>query len=72
MKPVFLTADFIHADFSAVFLLLFYFPIVSLLWDSLLNIGWMIDYDKMAFHADSVLFFFKGDYGANFFHNFRH
>ncbi len=29
-------------------------------------------YDKMAFHADSVLFFFIGDYGANFFHNFRH
>lgn len=60
MKPVSLTEDFIHADFSAVFYECSNSPIVS------------FSYDKMAFHADSVLFFFIGDYGANFFHNFRH
>lgn len=55
MKPFSLTEDFIHADFSAVFYECSIPPIVS------------FSYDKMAFHADSVLFFFKGDYGANFF-----
>lgn len=60
MKPFSLTEDFIHADFSAVFMNVLFPSIVS------------FSYDKMAFHADSVLFFFIGDYGANFFHNFRH
>ena len=39
MKPVSLTEDFIHADFSAVFYEYSIFPIVTLSWDSLLNIG---------------------------------
>ncbi len=72
MKPVSLTENFINTDFSAVFYKYSIFFIASLTWDSLLNIGWMIDYDKMIFHADFVLFFFIGYYGANFFHTFRH
>lgn len=39
MKPVSLIENFINTDFSAVFYEYSIFPIVTLSWDSLLNIG---------------------------------